>query len=205
MSEETRESASAAAREALQIEADALGALAAHAPIGRVVEAAEALLAAPRIVTVGSGSSGYAAAKFAHSLCCVDNPAKFMPPADAIHGGLGAVQAGDAVVMVTRGGGTSELLPIMRVVRERRALLIGVTENMDSELARLSDILIPLYITKESDPLGTMATTSNTVIGALFDAVLAAMIALSGFTEAEFGIIHPGGAVGARIAGEGNR
>ena len=65
-----------------------------------------------------------------------------------------------------------------------------------------SDILLPLHITRESDPLGTMATTSNTVVGVLFDAVLAAMIAISGFTSAEFGLIHPGGAVGTRLAKE---
>ncbi|MCI7672255.1 MAG: SIS domain-containing protein [Schaalia hyovaginalis] len=205
MTEERDGAALLAAEEALRIEAEALAVLRARADVEQIVRVARVLLEAPRIVTVGSGSSGLAAAKFAHSLCCADNPAKFMPPSEAVHGGLGAVHAGDAVVMVTRGGGTEELVPIMHVVNARGATLIGLTENLDSELAACSDILLPLHITRESDPLGTMATTSNTVVGVLFDAVLAAMIAISGFTSAEFGLIHPGGAVGTRLAKEVGR
>lgn len=186
----------------LRIQADALDVLADGIDAAAIVRAAEMLVSAPRIITVGSGSSGFAAAKMSHSLCCIEQPAKFMPPAEAIHGGLGAVQPGDAVLMVTRGGATSELLPIIDVTKKKGATLIGLTENLESVLAKESDIVIPLIITRESDPLNIMATTSNLVITAIFDALLAAMMTITNYRLEQFGLIHPGGAVGARLSNE---
>lgn len=188
-----------AARAAFEIEADALARLRDGVDLDAVVRAAEALADAPRITTCGSGSSGLALAKFAHSLCCIERPAKFMPPAEAIHGGLGAVQAGDPVVMASRGGRTAELLPIIDVVQRKGGVLIGVTENTASVLAEASDVVIPMLITRESDPLNVMATTSNTVLGVILDAVLAAVMVRTGYRIEQFALIHPGGAVGARL------
>ena len=150
-------------------------------------------------MTCGSGSSGYAAAKFAHSLCCVEKPAKFLPPSEAIHGGVGAISAGDVLVMVTRGGQTAELMPILDLAIRRHAHVVGLTENLDSRLAHSAEVVLPLVMTRESDPLQTMATTSNLVVGALLDAVLAAVMVRTGYTKEQFAVIHPGGAVGARL------
>lgn len=194
---ETREAALAS----LTIQADALARLAKAADADAVVAAARAIAGAPRTITCGSGSSGFAAAKFAHSLCCVERPAKFMPPSEAIHGGLGAVQPGDVVVMVSRGGGSTELLPIIDVVLAKGATLIALTEKLDSRLAEAADVVIPLVITRESDPLDVMATTSNLVVGTLLDAVLAAVMVETGYRLEQFALIHPGGAVGARLNG----
>lgn len=200
MHERTMGTAQEAVLESLSVQAGALDALAQGIDVEAVVRAAEVVATAPRTITVGSGSSGFAAAKMSHSLCCIERPAKFMPPAEAIHGGLGAVQEGDAVLMVTRGGGTAELLPIIDVVKTKGATLIGLTENLESELARRADIVIPLVITRESDPLKIMATTSNLVVAAIFDALLAAVMVETGYRLEQFALIHPGGAVGARLA-----
>jgi D-arabinose 5-phosphate isomerase GutQ len=183
----------------LRIQAEALRVLAEQADRGVIVEAARAIAAAPRIITCGSGSTGFAAGKFAHSLCCIEKPAKFMPPAEAVHGGLGAVQSGDVAVIISRGGRTAELQPIIEVVGKKGATLIALTENRESTLAQAADIVIPLVITQESDPLQTMATTSNLVIAALLDAVLAAVMAMTDYTLDQFALIHPGGAVGQRL------
>ena len=83
----------------------------------------------PRVITCASGSSGIAAMKLAHSLCCIEQPAKFMPPSEAIHGGLGCVQPGDAVIMVSRGGKTAELLPIIDVIKKKKAILLRKKEK----------------------------------------------------------------------------
>lgn len=191
--------AAEAIREALQIEADALAVLAQACQQSAVLEAAQALARASFVTTCASGSSGFAAAKFSHSLCCIERPAKFMSPAEAIHGGLGAIQPDGAVVMVSRGGKTAELLPIIDVVKAKGATLIGLTENTSSTLAEASDIVVPLVVTRESDPLNVMATTSNTVTGVLLDAMLAAVMVLTGYRLEQFALIHPGGAVGARL------
>jgi len=188
-----------AARAALEVTAGALAALRDRADVDAIVRAADLIADGTFTVTCGSGSSGYAAAKFAHSLCCVEKPAKFLPPSEAIHGGLGAISAGDVLVMVTRGGQTAELMPILDLAIRRHAHVVGLTENLDSRLAHSAEVVLPLVMTRESDPLQTMATTSNLVVGALLDAVLAAVMVRTGYTKEQFAVIHPGGAVGARL------
>ena len=137
--------------------------------------------------------------KFSHSLNCIERNAQFMSPALAIHGGLGSVKKGDAVVMVSRGGKTAELFPIIDVCNKKETILIGITENINSPLAEKSQIVVPMKIKKESDPLNIMATSSFIVTIAIFDAMLAALIEMTEYKLEQFALIHPGGAVGNRL------
>lgn len=188
-----------AAFSSLQIEAETVLDLKEGLDIDAFAKAVDALAECPRIMTCASGSSGIAAKKFAHSLCCIERGAMFMPPGEAVHGGLGGLKAEDVMVMVSRGGKTVELLPIIEVCRKKGAMLIAVTENLESPLAEAADIVLALRIGKESDPLGSMATSSFVATIALFDALLGALIEETGFTQGQFGLIHPGGAVGERL------
>ena len=183
-------------RESLNIEKKEIERLISYLNEDSLLEAVEKLANCKSIMTVASGSSGIAAKKFAHSLCCIERHAMFMSPSEAVHGGLGALDSDDVMVMVSRGGKTVELLPIISVCNKKKATLIAVTENEESILARSSDIVLKLNIDKESDPLGLMATSSFVATIALFDSILAALIVKTGFTSEQFGIIHPGGAVG---------
>lgn len=185
--------------ESLRIEAAAISEIIDYLDIDRFYEAVEVLSSCPKIITCASGSSGIAAKKFSHSLNCIEKNAQFLSPALAIHGGMGCMKAGDAVVMVSRGGKTAELLPIIDVCRKKGVTLIGVTENLESPLAGSSQIVIPMKIKKESDPLNVMATTSFVVTIAIFDALLAAIMEVTGYQLAQFALIHPGGAVGNRL------
>ena len=188
-----------AAQTSIRIEADAVAKVLEYLDQEAFGRAVDACAKAERIITCASGSSGAATMKLAHSLCCVERPAKFMPPSEAVHGGLGCVQKGDVVIMVSRGGKTVELLPIIDVVKKKEATLIALTENLDSPLAKESDILIPMQIDQEADSLNAMATASYMVTLAIFDALLCALIEETGFTKEQFGLIHPGGAVGERL------
>lgn len=186
----------AAAMESLRIESKAISDISEYIDCYSFEQAVDALARCNKIVTCASGSSGIAAKKFAHSLCCIEKSAMFLPPCEAIHGGLGGLKKEDVMVMVSRGGKTSELLPIIDVCNKKGATLIGITENLDSPLGRSADIILPIKIEKESDPTGLMATASFLVTVALFDALLSALIVETGYTKAQFGLIHPGGAVG---------
>ena len=187
------------ARESIQIEAAAVERMAGVVDLPEFSAAVEALASCPRIATCASGHSGIATRKFAHSLCCIERGAMFVPPCEAVHGGLGTLHSGDVMVMVSRGGKTAELMPILPVVKQRGALLIGITEKSDSPLAQAADIVLPLVIDRESDPLNIMATSSFCATVALFDALLAALITETGYSKEQFGVIHPGGAVGADL------
>ena len=195
----TKEDVIARARESIQIEAKAIADIAGYLDEDSFYEAVKALAAAPRITTCASGSSGIAAKKFAHSLCCIERGAQFLSPAEAVHGGMGCMKKGDVVVMVSRGGKTAELLPIIDVCNKKGVTLIGVTENLNSILAQKSQIVVPMKIERESDCLNIMATTSYVVTIALFDAMLNALMVMTDYTLEQFALIHPGGAVGAKL------
>ncbi|MBP5609777.1 MAG: SIS domain-containing protein [Clostridia bacterium] len=165
------------------------------------LRAAELLVSAPRIASTGCGHSGIAARHFAHLMCCCDRPARFLSPAEAVHGGLGFLEKGDVLLWTSRGGKTDELFPIVKVANEKGVTVIGVTENLSSPLAAQSDVVIPIKVTRECDPDNCQGTTSFAVTCAVFDSLQTAVIELSGFGKEKFAVIHPGGAVGKRLNG----
>ena len=187
------------ARQSLEIEANAVKDVLEKMDWVAFQQATEALSKCDKIITCASGSSGIAAKKFAHTLCCIERPAQFLPPCEAMHGGLGAVQKGNVVVLVSRGGKTAELLPVLDVSIKKGATVIGVTENMDSPIAKQSDIVLPMHIEKESDKYNMQATSSYIATIALFDALICAVMEKTDYKKEQFALIHPGGAVGERL------
>jgi D-arabinose 5-phosphate isomerase GutQ len=183
----------------LEIESKAISDIIDYLDKESFLKAVEVLSSCPKIITCASGSSGIAAKKFAHSLCCIERNAQFLSPAEAIHGGMGCMKKGDAVVMVSRGGKTAELLPIIEVCNKKEVLLIGITENLSAPLAKNSQIVVPMKIEKESDGLNIMATASFVATIAIFDAMLASIMEITGYSLEQFALIHPGGAVGSRL------
>jgi len=187
------------AKESLTIESKAISAISGYLDVKKFSEAVQVLSTCPKIITCASGSSGIAAKKFAHSLCCIERNAQFLSPAEAIHGGMGCIKKGDAVVIVSRGGRTAELLPVIDVSNKKGAILIAVTENLHSPLAEKAQIVVPLEIERESDKYNVMATSSFIATVALFDAMLVAIMEETGYQLEQFSLIHPGGAVGERL------
>lgn len=184
------------AKESLFIESKAISEIINYLDTEKFAKAVDVLSTCPKIITCASGSSGIAAKKFSHSLCCIERNAQFLSPAEALHGGMGCIKEGDAVVMVSRGGKTAELLPIIDVCNKKGAILIAVTENLSSPLAEKAQVVIPLKIEKESDKYNVMATASFVATIAIFDALLVAIMEETNYRLEQFSLIHPGGAVG---------
>lgn len=187
------------AQDAYQIEAESIPF--ALSGISRVefLKAVEALKNAPRIAASGCGHTGICCQHFAHLMCCIERPARFISPSEAIHGATGYLQEGDVMLLASRGGKTAELLPILSICKRKGVTVIAVTENLGSPLAEGSDIVLQMLVTKEVDPFNEQGTTSFTVLSVLFDALQAALIEATGFQSAQFALIHPGGAVGERL------
>lgn len=152
-----------------------------------------------RVFVCGVGTSGVAARKLVHSLSCVEIPSYFLNPADAVHGALGAVQSGDIVFLISKGGGTNEIIQLLPSLKVKHTEIIGITEDSESTLGRECDLLLQVRIEKEADTFNMLATTSTMAIIALFDALAIAVMQVSGFTKEQFAIIHPSGAVGDRL------
>ena len=158
-----------------------------------------ALSRADRICASGCGHSGIACRHFAHLMCCIDRPARFLSPAEAVHGGLGFVHENDVLVIVSRGGKTDELMPIVNVAKTKGATIICVTEKLESPLAELSDIKLKMTITKECDKYNCQGTTSFAVTNSIFDALQTSVLEYTDYKNETFALIHPGGAVGKRL------
>ena len=152
-----------------------------------------------KVVLAGCGTSGQAAKKIAHTLCCIEIPAVYMCPADAVHGELGLLQEGDVLILISKGGNTEELLPFIPACKTKKATLIGVTENGNSGIAKNADILLQVKTDREPDPFNMLATASTLAVISLFDALCIALAQRKGFTREQFAIIHPHGAVGNRL------
>lgn len=164
------------------------------------LEAALAILIRSQMtVTSACGSSGFAAKKFAHSLCCIECPAKFVSPSEAVHGGLGALKKGNALVLVSKGGKTDELLPLIEVAKKKKAPIIAVTANSESVLAKAADSVLLLPNVPESDRYGVMSTASFSATIAIFDALMMGIMEEKDYPLSNFALIHPGGAVGKKI------
>lgn len=162
-------------------------------------KAVELLRKAPRIGTCGCGHSGIMCQHFAHLLCCIDQPARFISPAEAVHGATGFLQEGDCMVFASRGGKTKELLPILEICKKKGIKVITITENLESPLAQGADLVIKQYVNRETDKYNCQGTTSSTSLCVIFHVLQTALIEETDFRNEQFAVVHPGGAVGERL------
>ena len=161
--------------------------------------AVDLLKNAERIGTCGCGHSGIICQHFAHLLCCIEKPARFISPAEAVHGATGFLQKGDVMVFASRGGKTKELLPILDICKKKGIKVITVTENFESPLAAGADVVLKQYVNRETDKYNSQGTTSTTALCIIFHTLQTALIEETGFKNEQFAVIHPGGAVGERL------
>lgn len=154
---------------------------------------------APRIGATGCGHSGIICQHFAHLMCCIELPARFISPAEAVHGATGFLKKGDVMVFASRGGKTKELLPILDICRAKGVSVITVTENLDSPLALGADVVLKQYVNRETDKYNAQGTTSSTSLAVIFHLLQTALIEETDYQNEQFALIHPGGAVGERL------
>jgi len=152
-----------------------------------------------KVITTGCGTSGAAAKKIAHTLSCIECPALFLSPSNAVHGGLGVVQNQDIVIVFSKGGETQEINDLIPICKVKGATIIAITESEDSYMAREADALLKIKVSKEPDDFNMLATSSILATIAVFDAICIAITRFRGFTKEEFAVIHPGGKVGNRL------
>lgn len=187
------------ARSVLETEAGALRAMAAALDEG-FTRAVDLLAEATgRVVVSGMGKSGHVAHKIAATLASTGTPAMFVHPAEASHGDLGMIVAGDAVLALSNSGETAELADLVAHTRRFALPLVAITARAESTLARAADVALILPKAAEACPMGLAPTTSTTMQIALGDAIAVALLTRRDFTASDFRQIHPGGRLGARL------
>ncbi len=186
-------------KDVFQIEAECIKNMEEHFDLEEFSKAVELLKNAVRIGAAGCGHSGIICQHFAHLMCCIERPARFISPAEAVHGATGYLQSGDVMVFASRGGKTKELLPIVDICKAKGVKIITVTENLESPLAKSADVVLKQYVNRETDKYNSQGTTSSTSLAVIFHLLQTALIEETDYKNEQFALIHPGGAVGERL------
>lgn len=199
----------------VRIEAEALRALAdriAGPMAGAFNQAVQVMYSCGgRVVVTGMGKSGIIARKIAATLNSTGTPALFMHPVEAVHGDLGMVVRGDAVLALSASGETEEILRLLATLKRLQVPLIAMTcdetaagrgarATQASTLTAAADVALDCSVAKEACSLGLAPTASTTTMLALGDALAMALAEKRGFKEEDFANLHPGGKLGKRLA-----
>jgi arabinose-5-phosphate isomerase len=187
-------------QELLRLEASAIERAADRLDAESVSRAIDLISACPqKIVVMGVGKSGVIAQKIAQTLTSTGTVAIFVHPSDAMHGSLGVVTSGDVVIALSNSGETDEIVAILPALVNRGVAVIAIVGNLDSTLARKSDIVIDASVDKEACPLNLAPTTSTTVALAIGDAIAMTLMESRGLTPEDFAANHPAGRLGKRL------
>lgn len=187
------------ARRVLEEESRAVAALASR--LGEAFDRAVEIVVGcrGRVVLTGMGKSGIVAQKIAATLASTGTPAYFMHPAEAIHGDLGMIVAGDVVVAVSNSGETEEIVRLLEVIRRLGASIVALSGDPGSTLARHADAHLDVGVRREAGSLEFVPTASTTAALAMGDALAVACYESRGFSTGDFARFHPGGRLGRRL------
>lgn len=152
-----------------------------------------------KVIVTGMGKSGHIGRKIAATLSSTGTPSLFLHPAEGVHGDLGVVSVNDVVLAITNSGETEEILRMVPTIRRMGVLLIAMTGNPESSLAKLAEIHLSFKVSSEACPLNLAPTTSTTAALALGDALALCLLEQKNFTEASFALFHPQGALGKKL------
>src|SRR5580698_6484938 len=153
-----------------------------------------------RVVVTGMGKSGIIAQKIAAPLSASGSPALFLHPAEAVHGDLGMLMPGDAVIALSSSGETEEILRLLATLKRKGDALVSFTCNQASTLAQASDVALDCSVAREACGLNLAPTASTTAMLALGDALAIAVSLKKGFRAEDFAELHPGGKLGKQLA-----
>ena len=152
-----------------------------------------------KVVIVGVGKSAHIANKIVATLNSTGTPAQFLHAAEAIHGDLGLLQKEDVVICISKSGNTPEITYLAPILKQYSSCLIGLTANLNSELAKNSDIVLDVHVTKEACPINLAPTSSTTAQLVMGDALAVVLMKMRVFSSDDFAKSHPGGALGKRL------
>ena len=152
-----------------------------------------------KVILTGVGKSGHIATKVASTLASTGTQSFFVQAGEAAHGDLGMIGRDDCVIAISNSGEGSELKVLIPILRRRQIPLIAIVGNLESSLAKSANVVLSAHVKKEACPLNLAPTSSSTAELVIGDAIAVALIEARGFTEKDFALSHPGGALGRRL------
>ncbi|EKR75023.1 KpsF/GutQ family sugar-phosphate isomerase [Leptospira noguchii] len=153
-----------------------------------------------KLIVTGVGKSGDVGKKISSTLSSTGTPSIFLHPADAAHGDAGIISDKDVIIAIGKSGESEELLNLIPTIKNIGAKLISMTANVDSKLAKESDIVLITPVLKEACPLELAPTSSTTIALILGDAIAMCLMELKDFKRENFALYHPAGRLGKRLS-----
>ncbi len=186
--------------EVLRLESEAINRVALNLSQNEIERSIDILKTGQgKVIVTGVGKSGVIAEKIAQTLTSTGTIAIFVHPTDALHGGLGVVALNDVVIALSNSGETDEILAIVPTLKQRGVSIISIIGNINSTLARQSDVVLDGSVDKEACPLNLAPTASTTVALAIGDALAMTLMEAKGLTAIDFAANHPAGRLGKRL------
>ena len=152
-----------------------------------------------RVVVTGMGKSGHIAGKIAATLASTGTPAFFVHPAEASHGDVGMVTRKDVVIALSNSGETTEVVTLLPLLKRLGVHLIVLTGKAGSTIAEAASVVLDIAVDEEACPLNLAPTASTSAALAMGDALAVALLESRGFTQEDFALSHPGGALGRKL------
>lgn len=189
-----------AARQALAAISAAIGSLQDEPTIRALVGVARSIHdQQARVIVTGMGKCSHVGRKIAATLQSTGQPASFLHPGEALHGDMGAIMPGDTILALSNSGETDEVIAVVDYARAHRCLVLVITSRAASPLAAAADLVLLIPAGPEGCPIGRAPMASAAAMMALGDALAAELMAIRGFTEAQFLALHHGGYLGRAI------
>ena len=151
------------------------------------------------VAVSGVGKSGIVGRKISATLASAGVRSYWLDPLNAMHGDLGMVSSNDVALLLSNSGTSDEILNVARALGGLGALRIAMTRDSGTDLARLCEHTLAIGNLEEACPLRLAPSTSTTAMLALGDALALAVQSVKGFTEREYAVFHPAGALGRRL------
>ena len=152
-----------------------------------------------RVVVSGMGKSGLIGRKISATLSSTGTPSFFLHPAEALHGDLGMLARGDAILAVSYGGETQEIIQLLEALKRLEMPLVTLTGCVRSTLAQASDVVLDVSVEEEACSLNLAPTASTTVAMAVGDALAISLLERRDFRHDDFAALHPAGRLGKKL------
>ena len=151
-----------------------------------------------RVIVTGIGKAGIIGQKISATMASTGTPSHCVHPIEAVHGDLGRILRDDVVIILSNSGET-EVVHLLPHVRSIGALIIGITGDPDSTVARHSDVVINIGPIEEACPLGLAPSASTTAMLAIGDALALTVAHERNFNKEDYALYHPGGELGRKL------
>lgn len=184
------------AKEVLDIEANSI--LRLKTNIGEAFDKAIDILynCKGRVIVTGMGKSGLIGKKIAATMSSTGTPSYFLHPAESTHGDSGVITRDDVIIAISNSGETQELMNLLPLIKRFGCPMIGMTGNLNSTLAKTSEVVLDISVEREACPLGKAPTASTTATLAMGDTLAVCLMEKKGFTKEDFLMFHPSGKLG---------